>query len=335
MNFRWTLLTTLALASFSTSPAAGATVAVMPVQGVNLTEGQCDAIGVLFANAFARETNVAVASPLDTKPVLAEAKGSLAAAARLGVFEYIELQAVQLGNQTTLGAIRFSREGKEVFRSEVIANGLDDMQGATARLAHSLAWALPAPRRPEAVVPDYLPPAPAGPKPYPAALGLKSGMIFPLARGRSFASLMSLQFDARIGPRTSFAEVGAGFAIPSTSAPGSNTIEMGGVFAEFGGGVYLSEGGVAPYVGGGVSPRIWIVTTPAPGIGEITGATCTIHGQAGVTFTRDSRARLYSELRVSQYVIGLTNDVSTQDGTTVASGTYYPTEFSLHVGIGW
>ena len=159
-------------------------------------------------------------------------------------------------------------------------------------------------------------------------------MIFPLARGRSIASLMSLQFDARIGPRTSFAEVGAGFAIPSTSAPGSNTIEMGGVFAEFGGGVYLSEGSVAPYVGAGVSPRIWIVTTPAPGIGETTGATCTIHGQAGVTFTRDSRARVYAELRVSQYIIGLTNEVSTLDGT-MTSGAYYPTEFSLQVGLGW
>ncbi len=336
MNFRWTLLTTLALVSLSTSPArAAVTVAVMPVQGVNLTEGQCDAIGVLFASAFARETNVAVASPLDTRPVLAEARTSLAAAARLGVFEYIELQAVQLGSKTTLDAVRFSKEGKEVFHSQVTGYGLDDMQGATARLAHALAWAQPAPGRPEAVVPDYLPAAPAGPKPYPAALGLKSAIIFPVARGRSFASLMSLQFDARIGPRTSFAEVGAGFAIPSTSAPGSNTIEMGGVFAEFGGGVYLSEGGVAPYVGGGVSPRIWIVTTPAPGIGETTGATCTVHGQAGVTFTRDSRARIYSELRVSQYVIGLTNDVSTLGGTTVASSTYYPTEFSLHVGIGW
>jgi hypothetical protein len=337
MNFRWTLLTTLALVSFSTSPArAAVTVAVMPVQGVNLTEGQCDAIGVLFASTFARETNVAVASPLDTKPVLAAAHTSLAAAARLGVFEYIELQAVQLGSKTTLDAVRFSKEGKEVFRSQVTAYGLDDMQGATARLAHALAWAQPAPRGIEAALPDYPPPPPlTGPKPYPAALGLKSAIIFPMASGRSFASLMSLQFDARIGPRTSFAEVGAGFVIPSTSAPGSNTIEMGGVFAEFGGGVYLSEGSVAPYVGGGVSPRIWVVTTPAPGIGETTGATCTIHGQAGVTFTRDSRARIYSELRVSQYVIGLTNDVSTLGGTTVASSTYYPTEFSLHVGIGW
>jgi len=143
---------------------------------------------------------------------------------------------------------------------------------------------------------------------------------------------MSLQFDARIGPRNAFAEVGAGFAIPSTSAPGSDTIEMGGVFGEFGGAYYLSEGSVAPYFGGGVSPRIWVVTTPTTG--STTGATCTIHAQAGVNFTRDSRARIFAELRAAQYVIGLTNEISTLDGT-MTSNTYYPTELSLNVGIGW
>jgi hypothetical protein len=274
---------------------------------------------------------------MDTKPVLAETRTSLAAAMRLGVFEYIELQAVQLGAKTTLAAIRFSREGKEVFRAEATAINLDDMQAATARLAHALAWAQASPRPPVAMAPDYAtlpppPPLPAGPKPYPAALGLKSGIIFPMASSRSFATQMSLQFDGRIGPRNAFAEVGAGIVIPSTTASGSDTIEMGGLFAEFGGGYYLSEGSVAPYLGGGVSPRIWIVTTPKSG--STSGATCTVHGMAGVNFTRDMRARVFAEVRVSQYIIGLSNKIDTLDGEII-SGTYYPTEFSLHVGIGW
>jgi hypothetical protein len=336
MNPRWTLLPTLALVLLSAVPAhAAVTVAVMPVKGVNLTEGQCDAIGVMFASAFARETNVAVATPIDTKPVVAETKTNLAAATRLGVFEYIELSAVQLGNKTTLAATRFSREGKEVFRAEATAASLDDMQGAAARLARSLAWAQPSQRPPEAVLPGYAPlppPPPAGPKPYPAALGLKSALIYPLASGHSFAPLMSLQFDARIGPRNAFAEVGAGAAIPSTTASGSDTIEMGGVFAEFGGGYYLSEGSVAPYVGGGVSPRIWIVDTRSGS--STSGATCTVHGMAGVTFTRDIRARVFAEVRAAQYVIGLAHDTGTSVGT-VSSSTYYPTELSLLVGIGW
>ncbi|MBN2574575.1 MAG: hypothetical protein JXP73_08405 [Deltaproteobacteria bacterium] len=331
MKLGWTVFPALALALLSPATArAAATVAVMPVSGVNLTEGQCDAIGVLFANAFASETNVVVASPLDTKPVLAEAGTALAAATKLGVFEYVELTAVQLGSKTTLSGVRFSKEGQEVFRAETTAVGLDDMSNAAARLAHALAWAQAAPRPQEALVESPPPSEPAaGPKPYPAALGVKSGVYFPVAKGRSFASLMSLQFDARIGPRSSFAEVGAGAAIPSTTASGANTIEMGGVYAEFGGGAYLSNGSIAPYLGGGVSPRIWIVSSPEGR--ETTGATCTVHGMAGVNFTRDNRARIYGELRVSQYVIGLSHE--TDDG--VGSGTYYPTEFSLHIGIGW
>ena len=333
MKFPWMLLSIWVLFSLSATQArAAATVAVMPVQGVNLTEGQCDAIGVLFANAFARETNVIVASPLESKPVLARAGTGLAAATKLGVFEYIELSAVQLGNKTTLSAVRFSKDGREVFRSETAAANLEDMPNAAARLAHSLAWAQAAPARLDMPLDIPAPLPTAGPKTYPGALGIKSAIIFPMGRNRSFASLMSLQFDGRIGPRNAFAEVGAGFAIPSTTAPGSNTVEMGGVFAEFGGGYYLSEGSVAPYLGGGVSPRIWVVTTP--NAGDTTGATCTAHAQAGVNFTRDSRARIFAEMRVAQYIIGLSNEYSTLDGTMTTS-SYYPTELSLQVGLGW
>ena len=63
-----------------------------------------------------------------------------------------------------------------------------------------------------------------------------------------------------------------------------------------------------------------------------------MYGQAGVTFTRDSRARLYAELRVSQYVLGISHDTSYDysSGQYVGDGsTIYPTEFSLQFGIGW
>jgi hypothetical protein len=324
-------LATFAVVCLPAAMAHGAaTVAVMPVQGVNLTAGQCDAVGVMFANAFARETNVVVATPLETKPVLAEVKTSLAAATRLGVFEYIELQAVQLGAKTNLRAIRFSREGREIFRSEVAASGLDDMASACARLARSLAWAQPIARGGDLVPELPLAPAPVvllpstGPKHYPAALGLQTGIIFPLASGKDFASMMSLQFTARIGPRGSFAEVGAGFVVPATAATGSGAIQMGGLFAQLGGGAFLSEGSIAPYLGGGVSPRIWIVDYPE--VPDASGATCTIYGMAGVNFTRDYRARIFGELRVSQFVIAL---------PSTESSSSYPTELSLQVGIGW
>jgi len=108
---------------------------------------------------------------------------------------------------------------------------------------------------------------------------------------------------------------------------------MGGVFVELGGSFYLSDGPIAPYLGAGLSPRIWVVDNPNSD-GDSSGATCIVYGQAGVTFTRDSRARVYAELRVNQYILGLANKVSTGDGV-VTSGTYHPTEFALQFGLGW
>ena len=169
---------------------------------------------------------------------------------------------------------------------------------------------------------------------YPKALGMKTSLIFPYASGRSFAPLMAGQFDGRIGSRDSFVEFGVGGAVPSNSSSGSNTIEMGGVFIELGGSFYLSDGPIAPYLGAGVSPRIWIVDDSNTGY-DSSGATCVVYGQVGLTFTRDSRARVYAEFRVNQYILGLPNKVTGPNDSVTTNGTYHPTEFALQLGIGW
>lgn len=328
------------------APASAAVVAVMPVQGVNIPPGQCEAIGVLFTQAFARETNVAVASPLETAPLLAQGKTAAMVAVQLGATEFVDLRAVQLENRVTLAGIRYGKAGNEVFRSETAAPSIDDMQLATARLARSLAWRQPiAPMGyPVAPVPMAAPIGPIlapptvveGPRPYPKALGIKTGLIFPWARSRTYAPMMSFQFDARFGTRDAFIEIGAGGAIPtSSSSARRDDIQMGGVFAELGGSMYLTDGNIAPYLGGGISPRIWFVDSES--YSTSSGTTCAVYGQAGVTLTRDSRARLYAELRVSQYLIGLAEGSSSYSyGETYAVGeTLYPTEFALQIGLGW
>jgi len=327
-------LSTFALAGLASAEADAAVVAVMPVQGVNLTEGQCDAIGVLFANAFARETNVAVVSPLDTKPLLAQGQSHTAAAGHLGVREYVVLRALQLGERVTLAGIRYTREGQEVFRSETAATDMDDMEQATARLARSLAWRLPVARPIAPGPPPEIPAPPARPSGYPKALGVKGGIWFPTSLGSdaSFEQMVSFQFAGRVGTRESFVEFGVGAAIPASSVSSANQISMGGVFAEIGGGFHLAQGGVAPYLAGGISPRIWHVD--AQGDMSGTGATLTVHGTAGITFTRDSRARVYGEIRISQYLIGLKTETSSYS-SPVQGPTYHPTEFGLQVGVGW
>jgi len=333
MRYKWTLLSVLSVFSFAwASQARAATVAVMPVEGVNLTEGQCDVIGLLFANAFARELRTQVAQPLETKPIFARTKSAPATAMQLGATEYVQLRALQLGARVTVAGVRYTKDGAELFRAETAASSLDDIEAAAARLARSLAWRHPiaaatygAPAPPPAGEPWPEASAPVQSQ-YPKALGIKTGLIFPVASGKSFASLMSLQFDGRLGSRDSFVEFGIGAAIPSSSADASNNIQMGGVFAELGGSVYLSTASVAPYLGAGVSPRIWIAD--APNVSDSAGATCTAYGQAGITFTRDSYLRIYGELRVNQYIIGLTDK-------SRAGESYYPTELALQIGMGW
>jgi hypothetical protein len=324
------------LSSVQAQPAAAA-VAVMPVQGVNLTEGQCDAIGVLFANAFAREANVVVASSVESKQALQHSKTSLEAARQLGAFEYVELRAIQLAARVSVAGIRYAKDGGELFRAETAAANLDDMDMAMARLARALAWRQPIPGSPIAGTgaPSSVPIPASETKAYPNASGIKTGLIFPMASGRSISPMMSLQFDGRVGTRDYFIEYGAGAAVPTDTQSNSNTIQMGGVFAEIGGSVYLSDGNVAPYVGGGVSPRIWEASNSGNENGG--GARCALFGQLGLTFTRDIRARIYVELRVAQNVIGFANQANVTNSGYVAptTGTYYPTEFALQFGIGW
>ena len=324
------------LAQFSPAQAQTSSVAVMPVQGVNLTEGQGDAIGVLFANDFAREANVTVASPVETKQLLQQSKTSLAVTRQLGAFEYIELRAIQLGTRVTVAGIRYTKDGRELFRAETGAPSLDDMEMATARLARALAWrqAIAGEQVTGTVTPvagASIPALPPEVKSYPNASGIKTGLIFPMASGRSISPMMSLQFDGRVGTRDYFIEYGAGAAVPTDSESNSNTIQMGGVFAEIGGSVYLSDGSIAPYVGGGVSPRIF----GANNSGGSDGARCAVFGQLGLTFTRDIRARIYAELRVSQNIIGFSSQVTSSDNITTPTGTYYPTELAMQFGIGW
>src|SRR5664279_1986279 len=180
MKYFWTLI--FGYSFLWAAQAQAAAVAVMPVEGVNLTEGQCDVVGLLFANAYARELRMKVAQPQETKPIFARTRSAPATAAELGATEYVQLRALQLGARVTVAGVRFTKDGAEIFRAETVASSLDDIETAAARLAHSLAW-----RQPLAGATTYVAPAPPlggepGPElpvpvqaQYPKALGIKTG----------------------------------------------------------------------------------------------------------------------------------------------------------------
>ena len=64
--------------------------------------------------------------------------------------------------------------------------------------------------------------------------------------------------------------------------------------------------------------------TPAVSANDI--ATASLYGQLGMMLPREASTRFYTDLRVAQYVTPINLD---------NGWDRYPTELTLHVGIGW
>jgi hypothetical protein len=344
MKSTWFFLSVLVLGGLWAPRAYSATVAVMPVQGTNLSEGECDAIGVLFSNAFSRDANVVVASPLETKSIRRRVQTSLEAATQMGVSLYAELTAMQLGTTVKLQGMLFGKDGREIYRAGTVAPSLDDMEIETAKLARALILRQPVPRipRPEAtgdvsaaVEHPEAPPAPVDPNATVKALGVKVAVMMPISSGRTFSPMMSAEFNGRVGNRGYFVEFGAGASLPTNSAYGSGEIRVSLLFLELGGSYYLSEGNTALYLGGGLQPGIWESET-AYNYNNRSSGSLAAYGQLGVTLTRDSRAKFYGEIRVSQYLLGVADPVVDGNGFGTGTGSpYHPTLVAMQIGIGW
>lgn len=344
MKTRLALLSTLVMASLFATKGQAAPVAVMPVRGVNLSEGQSDAIAVFFSNAFARDAHVVVASPAESKPVWAELRNSAATAQRLGASQYVELTAVRLAAKVTLAGILFGADGREIYRAETWARSLDEMDTVAARLARALIWRQPVPLPTEVVSAPSGAPEPAADAPavaesavapaYPGNMyGMKAAMSFPVASKRSFEPQLGLEFDARIGPREHFIEAGVGFAAPLNDDSSATGARMTAFFIELGGSVYLNEGSVGLYLGGGAMPGLWKTeyqTSDYTYSGESVstdGFMFPLYAQMGINFTRDLRTRLFAEFRLSQHLLKVRDSTDNQD--------YHPTVLALQFGAGW
>lgn len=345
MKIRWALLSTFTVCLLFATNAHAAAVAVMPVQGVNLAEGQCDAIGVFFSNAFARDAHVAVSSPTETKPVWAEVRASSATAARLGASQYVELTAIRLGSKVTLAGILFGADGREVYRAEASAPSLDEIDVAASRVARALVWRQPIPAHPAPLqlvdTPPEVPPSSdttssASANSMRNMFGMKGTMSFPAASGRTFSPQIGFQFDARIGPRSYFMEVGAGAVIPTDDSTTTGNLQLTTGFIELGGSGYLTDGPVGLYMGGGVQPGLWRTEAyyyDSSGYNSyrdsrsLSGAMLPIYAQIGLTFTRDIRTRIFAEFRLSQHLLAVTDPNDNKD--------YHPTVMALQMGVGW
>ena len=346
MTIRWlSLFVVLLLPQL----AFAADVAVFAPEISNLPPQDADAVGGLIAQSYAAASQREVLAPAQTTPAL-QAGDYSKAAAQLSVKEYVRLSAMSAGRRVVITAGKYSADGQLLVQLRQTAENMEDVALVADSLARSLysgvAQAAPPPfMAGQPISGPLLPPLKEKRKRNEMILGFKTGVHVPLAKGARYYPAISLQFNGRLQLERVFMEFGVGFILPTTirndddfvpclpemgsttcdSPPRSNRGHVGGITTEIGASYYLTTGNVAPYIGGGVIPRI-VLAGMDDGRDERDIASMSVYAQVGVTFPRNQSTRFFVDLRVAQALLEqhLVNDERS-----------WPTEPSLHAGLGW
>jgi hypothetical protein len=324
---------TLWLAVFLTLTAANsaraAEVAVFPVVGTNLSDGEMAAIGSLLASAYSAQTHKPVLGPMDLMPSLVRTGSERDTAQELGLTEYIHVEAVRLTSRVTLHASLRNKHGTELFQVHATAMSLDDMEIVAERIAAALWRRTPLENTrtidnvtgKEARAPNRLF--------LEKIFGGRFAMVLPVGYHLDAQPTMLIQFDTRLEQQDYFLELGLGFMVPNEIA---RQRSIAGLVGELGGSYYLSHASVSPYIGAGLSPRIFF--------GMYEGVGMAVNSHVGLMFLRESSTRVYVEFQVDQNLISA-NPVSSyfysysSSGGGVPRKSVLPTEFSLAVGMGF
>ena len=312
------------------SAPASAAVMVAPVEGTNLTLGEVEAISQTVASAYRMAQQEAVIPLSEARQAVEQTGGVREAANRLGATEYVYVTAVRLDTRIVITATRYSASGTPLHSAKMTASGLDDVEPASERLAKALAahqatsntLTLDTITKTEAKRPNR--------KWSDKVTGFKAGFTYPVGWGHEISPMMNAGFALRVEGENHFLEFGVGLILPA-NASDDNRLSYGGVYAEIGANFYLAHTSTSPYLGFGVMPRLMSseVTNLAP------------YGQGGLMFFRESSTRMYLDLRVAQNVlpVGFSGhsqyDSVSGNYTTTPAQRLYPTELTLHVGVGW
>ena len=315
MKIRFLALAILTLLPYS---VWAANAAVFPVRATNVQQGTADAIGVLFASHYAKDTGQATLSPADAAVVGGE---SLAQAAqRLGVSEYVFLEAIGLGEKTTLVATLYLPNGNVVYSARAVALAPEEVDVVVERLSLALVRKVSVEQTRSLDTVTRVEGQERARTGSTRSIGFKAhfaaAMGLPSVQGSSgVLGLGSVMFDLRMEMKRFFFEFGAGFLVPSVN---NASVSYGGVQIDLGANYFFTDTNIAPYVGLGVMPRLMI--------GSRTGANLAPYAQLGLTFNREGRARFFAEAKVAQNVLA----VAYINGRDVL-----PTEVGLSVGMGW
>ena len=321
----------LGVLSLVLSAPAYATVMVAPVEGTNLTPDDTEAISQMMASAYRMAQRDAVVPLAEARHAI-EQSGSVDRAARqLGATEYVYATAVHLDTTIVITATRYAVDGTPLHSVEMTATGLDDLEPTSERLAKALSSneAIAATQTIDTVTKTE------GRRPNRTwsekVTGFKAGITYPIGWGHEISPMMNAGFALRVEGGEHFLEFGVGFILPA-QASDDQQLSYGGVYGELGANFYLAHRSTSPYLGFGVMPRLMSsqqLTNVAPYV------------QGGLMFFRESSTRMYLDLRVAQNVLpvglggGYQYDSATGTSTALAKLQLFPTELTLHVGVGW
>ncbi len=326
-------LAAVALAVFCTA-ARGADVAVFPAQAVNLTPGQAEAVGTVLAQAYAQVSGSDVIPPRAAAAAVTDPAHLTGAAAQLGVREYIEVTAIGLlgevdgssgdpSSRIIIQAARRSSSGEVIYRAELSAVSMGDLEIVAQRLARALFEKKPATDTLDLHTVTRKESLRENRTFSEKVIGFKFGMIWPMAKNARYDPMIAGAFDTRLEVGKCFLEIGAGIALPKSTDNDKSSQGIALLFAEIGGSYYLIDGNVSPYVGIGLSPRIVV--------SELGGVNLAGYGQLGFMFLRQSTTRIYADVRATQNFLPIEQYVDYSN----TGKKFYPVELGVQLGVGW
>ncbi len=354
-----------AICSFSVSAGD---VAVFPAIGVNADRSYIDAFGMLLAKKYEAISGQSVIDPIRAGRALGPDSNYTAAAARLGVSEYIELTAIGLyisrkeyyepvkgdsgsekvivvvkkddnadndrelldNGKTVVTALRKDRAGNLIHKAELTLVTYGDIEEASDRFATALFKRISVEQARTNTNITWREGMENNKLFAEKISGVKIGCYYPVILEGTMVGFTSIGYNMRMESRRFFVEFGVNGRFPGAMFDDTRR-RYGGIGLEAGGSYLFTDGIVGVYAGGGLIPHLNFLRDLEMGIAP--------YLQFGITFPRNSRTRFFADIRVAQNVLPIsTGTKDTYYYDTTASPSFQanrPCEIGINLGIGW
>ncbi len=324
-------------------------VAVFPAQGVNTDKSYVDAFGMVLSQKYAKISGQKVLSPLKAAKALEGDSSHVRAAAKLGVSEYLEIEAVGLfiskkevkdlssdssggthvyvnvnssedhnsddqdkldNHKTIVDVSRMDKNGAEIYKVEMTLVTYGDIEEGSDRIAEAL-WRKVPVEQTVSMTNVTRREGMGNNKAFSdKRKGIKIGGMFPY----SWQSGVDVSSIVTIGFDMRFDAQKYFLEIGGggkipTSMYDAKSVSYGGGYLDVGGCYYIIPGNVAWYVGGGVTPGILANFNTSSDAGVSFGLVP--HVQTGIMLPRTSRTAFYAELWIGQNIMPVNAGYST------------------------